>query len=88
MSDTEAANRRFAHRLFTVSGDDEDQDVDVEQERPADTGLDAQRRFAAVLFAPDDPDAGILAGLSDGRTVGRTTPPRRDETPNSEFRFS
>lgn len=50
--------------------------------------LDAQRRFVADLFARDDEDAPLLAGLTNGRTVGRTTPPKRDPTPKNEFRFS
>jgi hypothetical protein len=62
------ANRRFAHNLFSASdgenaGDDQDQG--------ADDGLDEQRRFAAALFAADDPDANVLAGLTDGKTAGR-----------------
>lgn len=85
---TPDANRRFARNLFSAS-DDNDQDADGEQEqRGADDGLDAERHFAADLFAPDDLDANVLAGLTDGRTVGRTTPPRPDDTPHNAFRFS
>lgn len=82
------ADRRFAHHLFSGSDDDQGLDLNEQEQSGADDGLDAQRRFAADLFAGDDEDAGILAGLTDGRTVGRTTPPRRQPTPRNEFRFS
>ena len=90
---TQDANRQFARNLF-ASDDDGDQVLDDDEQKQragadgADDGLDAQRRFAADLFAADDPDANVLAGLVAGRTVGRTTPPRRDETPNNAFRYS
>jgi hypothetical protein len=86
---TQEADRRFARNLFSAS-DDDDQGLDDEQEQRsdgADDGLDDQRRFAANLFAPDD-DNNLLAGLTGGRTVGRTTPPRRDPVAKNEFNFS
>ncbi len=80
-----AADRRFAHNFFSGSADD--QDLDDESENDDDERA-AQKRFAADLFAPDDPDANVIAGLTDGRSVGRTTPPRRDDTPRENFDFS
>jgi hypothetical protein len=88
---TKNANTRFAKSLFGGS-DDGDQGLDDDEQKQrsdaADDGLTADRQFAADLFAPDDPDANVIAGLVAGRTVGRTSPPRRDETPHNEFRFS
>jgi hypothetical protein len=77
---TQDADRRFAHNLFTASDDeqalDDKRNPSADAANGADDGLDEQRRFAADLFACDDPDAPLLAGLPNGRTVGRTTQPR------------
>lgn len=91
MSDTHSdVNRRFAHNLFSGTDDDDDQARDDKRHRrdSDDDGRADQRRFAAELFAPDDPDAGILAGLPEGRTVGRTTPPRADPVPTTLDRYA
>lgn len=82
-----AADRRFAAALFGGSADDDDQDVD-DEDQGAGEYSEEQRKWARELFAPDDPDANVIAGLTDGRTVGRTTPPRRDDTPRENFNFS
>jgi hypothetical protein len=74
--DRTARNRQFAHALFAGAK------VDDPQPEPRDPGTEAQRRFAATLFAPRDPDAEILPGLTAGRTVGRTTPPRAESVPD------
>lgn len=81
MSDTHSdANRRFAHNLFSGSDDDDQARDDKRQRRDsAGDGLDEHRRFAAELFAPDDPDASVLAGLTEGRTVGRWKRPERPD---------
>ena len=83
MSDTDNdADRRFAHNLF--SGTNDNQAPADKQKQRADTDGkqrddDAEgRRFAAELFAPDDPDASVLAGLTEGKTVGRWTHPERE----------
>ncbi|MFA1705521.1 RNA polymerase subunit sigma [Mycobacterium intracellulare] len=67
MTDIEhtARNRRFANAFFAGAK------VDDQEPEPRDADTEAQRRFAADLFAPDDPDAEILPGITDGRTVGR-----------------
>jgi hypothetical protein len=88
MTDTDDADRRFAHNLFTASDDEDQGDEQDRQVAAQDDGRDDHRRYAADLFARDDEDAPVLAGLTSGRTAGRTTPPRRDLTPNNEFRFS
>lgn len=91
MSDTHNdVNRRFAYNLFSGTDDDDDQARDHKRHRrdSDDDGRADQRRFAAELFAPDDPDAGILAGLPEGRTVGRTTPPRADPVPTTLDRYA
>jgi hypothetical protein len=71
-------DRRFAHALFTANAGDNGPVLaggKRNQLEPvadgADDELDEQRRFAADLFASDHPDAGILAGLPDSKTVGR-----------------
>lgn len=78
MTDIEntARNRQFANAFFTGAK------VDDPQPETRDPSTEAQRRFAADLFAPDDPDSEILPGLTAGRTVGRTTPPRAQPVPN------
>lgn len=89
MSNThsDAADRRFAHNLFTGSDDDQNQHV-VDDDEDQDDGLDDQRRYAANLFARDDADAPVLAGLTNGRTFGRTTAPKRGPTLRNTFNFS
>lgn len=94
MSDTHSdVDRRFAHNLFGGSDDDNERD-DGNWDQHADAtdkrndGLDEQRRFAAELFAPDDPDADVLAGLTAGRTVGRTTPPQANPVPTKLDRYA
>jgi hypothetical protein len=87
------AEKAFAKSLFSATDDNEDQDDDDEQKQRADAADDdeertAQKRWVADLFAHNDEGDNVLAGLTAGRTVGRTTPPRRDETPKNEFRFS
>ncbi|WP_254659438.1 RNA polymerase subunit sigma [Mycobacterium malmoense] len=65
-------------RNLLATGED-DRALNDKQEQRTETGDDKfteeQRQWARDLFA-DDEDAGVLAGLTDGRTVGRTTPPR------------
>lgn len=90
MSDSDAhdaADRRFARRLFGGSDDGDDQDVDDDQDDGEYT--EEQRQWAKDLFATlgDDND-DVLAGLASGRTIGRTTPPAREPIPHNEFRFS
>lgn len=74
MTDIEhtADNRRFANAFFAGAR------VDDPQPEPRDADTEAQRRFAADLFAPDDPDAEILPGLTDGKSVGRWRPFERE----------
>lgn len=86
MSDkTDAANRSFVGRLFSgrsdganlaaagalaaAAGAQEKQRAAAEAKH--DSERDEFRRFVAALFAPDDHDAEILPGLTDGRSVGR-----------------
>ncbi|SLE60950.1 Uncharacterised protein [Mycobacteroides abscessus subsp. massiliense] len=78
------------HKRHRRDSDDDDQARDHKRHRrdSDDDGRADQRRFAAELFAPDDPDAGILAGLPEGRTVGRTTPPRADPVPTTLDRYA
>lgn len=68
-------------RNLLATGGEGDQDADDKQKQRTDTGddefTDEQRQWARELFA--DEDAGVLAGLTDGRTVGRTTPPRAED---------
>ncbi|MGE2718506.1 RNA polymerase subunit sigma [Mycolicibacterium celeriflavum] len=88
MSDSDAyspADRRFARNLFGGSDDSDDQDAD---DQDASEYTEEQRRWARDLFATlNDEDDTILAGLKNGRTTGRTTPPTREPTPHNEFRF-
>jgi hypothetical protein len=85
---TQDANQRFAKSLFGGSDGDGDQLLDDDEQKQradaADDDVDdehaAQKRWVADLFAPDDPDANVLAGLTNGRTVGRT---RHDPTPKN-----
>jgi hypothetical protein len=82
------AELRFARNLFRGGSDDDDQDVDEDDDDEGDDDEHAaQKRFVAALFADTDQDP-IIAGLVAGRTVGRTTPPRRDDTPRENFNFS
>ncbi|AFM19468.1 hypothetical protein Mycch_4770 [Mycolicibacterium chubuense NBB4] len=85
MSDTDSdADRRFAHNLFSGTDDDQAPAGKQKQRDRADDGQrdgddDAEgRRFAADLFAPDDPEANVLAGLTHGKTVGRWQHPERE----------
>lgn len=79
-------DRRFAHTLFSGTDDDQAPEDDKRQQRADTDGKqrdddddDAEgRRFAAQLFAPDDPDANVLAGLTHGKTVGRWQHPERE----------
>ncbi|OBF65858.1 hypothetical protein A5753_00745 [Mycobacterium sp. 852002-51971_SCH5477799-a] len=82
---TSDADRKFASDFFagrTTTGDDQDQDQD------AGEYTDEQRQWARELFAPDDEDANVLPGLTDGRSVSRTSPPRHDDIPRDNFNFS
>lgn len=74
--DRSARNRRFASAFFAGAK------VDDPQPEPRDADTEAQRRFAADLFAPRDPGTEVLPGLTTGRTVGRTTPPRAEPVPD------
>lgn len=84
MTDTHSdADRRFAHNLFSGTDDDQAPEGDSRQQRAGTDGKqrdddDEGRRFAAKLFAPDDPDDSVLAGLPEGKTVGRWTHPERE----------
>lgn len=79
MSDSHSdADRRFAHNLFSGTNDDQAPDYRQKQRDDAGDGLADERRFAAELFAPDDPDANVLAGLTEGKTVGRWQHPERE----------
>ncbi|BBY67562.1 hypothetical protein [Mycolicibacterium helvum] len=79
MSTTSEDEKAFARTLFAPDDDDGVQalhnlfesDHGQAQGAEVDDGLDAQHRFAADLFAPEDPDADILPGLKPGRNVGR-----------------
>ncbi|ODR06425.1 hypothetical protein BHQ21_11590 [Mycobacterium sherrisii] len=84
MTDTNSdADRRFAHNLFSGTNDDQAPDgkhkqrADTDGKQRDDDGDAEGRRFAADLFAPDDPDASVLAGLTEGKNVGRWTHPER-----------
>lgn len=78
-----AADRRFASNLFSGSDDGDDQDDGDDGEY-----TDKQREWARELFATLGDENDVLPGLSSGRTVGRTTPPRREPTPRGDFDFS
>jgi hypothetical protein len=88
MSTTQNANQRFAKSFFGGSDEDDDQLLDDERDQGSGEYSEEQRQWARELFAPDDPDAIVFAGLTMGRSTSRTTAPRRDETPHNEFRFS
>lgn len=78
-----AADRRFASNLFSGSDDDAQDDGD-----DAGEYTDEQRQWAKELFATLDDESDILPGLPGGRTVGRTTPHRREPSSHSDFRYS
>jgi hypothetical protein len=88
MTDTNhAGNRQFAHNLFSAT--DDNGDLALTALAAADDAADAEgRRFAAALFAPEDPEAEILPGLKNGRTVCKWTQPQPDPVPQNEFRHS
>ncbi|OPX05955.1 hypothetical protein [Mycobacterium sp. AT1] len=79
-----AADRRFASNLFSGSDDGDDQD---DADDPGEY-TDEQRQWAKELFATLDDESDILPGLPGGRTVGRTTPDRREPSSHSDFRYS
>jgi hypothetical protein len=77
------ADKRFAANLFSGTPNH----AAADEDQGASEYSDDERQFARNLFV-DDEDAPVLLGLKAGRTPGRTTPPRPDDVPNSEFRFS
>lgn len=64
------ADRRFASSFFRGEPGDQADDDDRDGQF-----TDEQRAWVKALFAGDDEDAGVLAGLAGGRTVGRTSRP-------------
>ena len=58
---------RFAHILFSGS---DDPDAGGRKET-ATAYSQEQQQFARKLFAPDDPEAGVLAGLIGGKNAGK-----------------
>lgn len=84
---TSDADRKFASDFFagrTPTGDDQDQD----QDQDAGEYTDEQRQWVRALFKPAPSDANVFAGLTDGRSVGRTSPPADDDIPRENFNFS
>jgi hypothetical protein len=78
-----AADKQFAHNLFTGADNNAQDDGD-----DAGEYTEEQRQWARDLFATLDDESDVLPGLSGGRTVGRTTPDRRDPSSHSDFRYS
>jgi hypothetical protein len=79
-----AGDKQFAHNFFSGSADGDDQDDGDD----AGEYTDEQRQWAKELFATLDDENDVLPGLAGGRTTGRTTPPRRDPSSHSDFRYS